>query len=108
LKFDGFKTEISKYDNIYKEMEQKSDFIQLQINESINQEHVSYNNTFIINEDILSFKNEINLNKLKISNLKNTVTNIEKSYPKEFEFLLEDIKHEKELNQVKIHKSINI
>lgn len=105
VKFDNFKMEISKYDNIYKEMEDKSHFIQLQINESFKQEHVSYNNTFIINEDILSFKNEINLNKIKITNLKNTVINIEKSYPKEFEFLLEDIKYEKELNQVRVQKS---
>ena len=108
MKFDNFKVEITKYDNIYKDLEEKSNILTLHINDSYKQEHHSYNRTFIINEDLLSFKNEINQNKLKILNLKNTMINIEKSYPKEFEFLLEDIKYEKELNQVRIQKSNNL
>ena len=99
LKFDNFRLEITKYDSIFKELEQRSHFLSSQINESFK------HTTFIVNEDLLSFKNEISINKEKIVDLKETLINIEKSYPKEFEFLLEDIKFEKELNQVKIQKS---
>ena len=105
LKFDNFRLEITKYDSIFKELEQRSHFLSSQINESFKHEHNLYNTTFIVNEDLLSFKNEISINKEKIVDLKETLINIEKSYPKEFEFLLEDIKFEKELNQVKIQKS---
>ena len=77
----------------------------IKVNESYVKEHEKYNNTFIVNEDLLSYKNEIILNNKKIMDLKDTLINIEKSYPKEFEFLLEDIKFEKEVNQVRIQKS---
>ena len=104
-KFDNFRIEISKYDNIFKELDEKLNFLTIKVNESYVKEHEKYNNTFIVNEDLLSYKNEIILNNKKIMDLKDTLINIEKSYPKEFEFLLEDIKFEKEVNQVRIQKS---
>ena len=104
-KFDNFRIEISKYDNIFKELDEKLNFLTIKVNESYVKEHEKYNNTFIVYEDLLSYKNEIILNNKKIMDLKDTLINIEKSYPKEFEFLLEDIKFEKEVNQVRIQKS---
>lgn len=108
VKFDSFKQEITKYDNIFKDLERKSENLNDQINDYLSREKSSYNNTFIIQEDMLSFKNEIYLNKKKIVDLKDYLVSIEKSYPKEFEFLLEDIRFEKELNQIRVLKSIFI
>ena len=44
--------EISKYDSIYKELNDKTNILSLMINDSLQNEHVLYNNTFIINEDL--------------------------------------------------------
>ena len=97
--------EISKYDSIYKELNDKTNILSLMINDSLQNEHVLYNTTFIINEDLESFKNEIYLYKKNIDNLKDTIINIEQSYPLEFAFLLEDIILEKEQNQIIKNKS---
>ena len=111
-KFEYFKQDISKYENIYTELEDKDKNLIIQINDLKVQCHIVYNQTFMLNEDLISTGNEISTAKKKISDLKETLVNIEKSYPKEFEFLLEDIKLEKELQEmyegiIKTAKSIS-
>ena len=76
-KFDNFRIEISKYDNIFKELDEKLNFLTIKVNESYVKEHEKYNNTFIVNEDLLSYKNEIILNNKKIMDLKDTLINID-------------------------------
>ena len=96
-KLESFKNEIFKFETIYCEIEERLEDI-FQVINTIKQEECGvYNQTFIIYEDYLSFCNELTMLKLKMKNLKDVLVEIEKSYPKEFEFLLEDIQIEKEL-----------
>ena len=105
VKFDSFKQDISKYENIYLDLEEKHKNLIIQISEIKVKEHHSYNQNFMLQEDCLSLRNEIALSKRKIGEYKDILINIEKSYPKEFEFLLEDIRLEKELQEIKQQKS---
>jgi hypothetical protein len=65
------------------------------LNKINNQEKNSYNTTYMVYEDYLSYNNEIILNKKKLMDLKETLIEIEKSYPQDFQFLLEDVQFEK-------------
>lgn len=105
VKFDSFKEDISKYEHIYLELEAKHKDLILQISELKVKERINYNHSNMMSEDCDSFRLEIALIKKKISDFKEVLVEIEKSYPKEFEFLLEDIKLEKELIEIKQQKS---
>ena len=60
----------------------------------------------MIFEDYLCYNQEILNNKQKIIELKESLSLIDKTYPKEFEVLLEDIQMEKELNELINQRSI--
>jgi chromosome segregation ATPase len=105
VKFDSFKEDISKFEQIYLDLEEKQKQLLLQISELKIRERITYNQTFMLNEECASTRNEITTVKRKIGDLKENMEEIERSYPKEFEFLLEDIKLEKELLQIKQQKS---
>lgn len=104
-KFDSFKEDISKFEHIYVELEEKNKDLLLQISELRVKERINYNHSNMLNEDCDSFRLQIALTKKKIAEYKETLVDVEKSYPKEFEFLLEDIKLEKELIEIKQQKS---
>lgn len=106
-KFEMFKLEIMKYDEIYNELEQKYKALDNTIIETENDENIAYNRTYMIFEDFLCHNQEVSLLKQKIIELKESLTGIEKTYPKEFEFLLEDIQMEKELNELISNRSKN-
>jgi hypothetical protein len=105
VKLEAFRYEIGKYENIYRDLEEKQNILLDTIKKSNYEEEDLYNRTYMIYEDYLSFNNEIVLNKKKIVEMKETLNDIEKTYPKEFEFLLEDIQLEKEMNEIVINKS---
>ncbi len=104
-KFEIFKLEIMKYDNIYNELEQNYKALENSITETKNEEDIAYNRTYMIFEDFLCHNQEVSNLKQKIKELKESLTGVEKTYPKEFEFLLEDIQMEKELNELISHRS---
>ena len=106
VKFDNFKQDISKYETIYLELEDKHKNLLMQIGELKVKERHLYNQHYMLHEDCWSLRNEIDLIKRKIGDYKDILVGIEKSYPKEFEFLLEDIRLEKELQEIKQQKSI--
>jgi hypothetical protein len=105
VKLEAFRYEIGKYENIYRDLEEKQNILLETIKVSNYDEEDLYNRTYMIYEDYLSFNNEIVFNKKKIVEMKETLNDIEKTYPKEFEFLLEDIRLEKEMNEIVINKS---
>lgn len=105
LKLETFKSEISKYEKIYKDLEDKNGLILKEIDCLDKDEEQSYNYTYMLYEDYLSYSNEIYNNKKRIKEIKESLSEIEKTYPKEFEFLLEDISLEKELNEIIVQKS---
>ena len=98
---EKFKTEILKYENIYNEIKEKSDKIGNQINESENMEKILYNQTFMIKEDFLSHKNELNLLKENVEKKLEILQNFEEEFPKEFKFIQEDFQLENNLNNLK-------
>lgn len=104
-KFDAFKEDIIKYEHIYEELEEKHKNLLLQISELKVKEKINYNLSNMLNEDCDAYRLQISLTKKKITDYKEILVDIEKSYPKEFEFLLEDIKLEKELVEIKQQKS---
>jgi hypothetical protein len=61
---------------------------------------LAYNRTYMIFEDFTNYNQEIISNKEKILELKENLASLEKTYPKEFDFLLVDIQMEKELNEL--------
>lgn len=99
-RFEVFKLEILKYDNIYNELQKKHDLLEDNIKETTHEEHLIYNRTYMMMEDILCLNQEVSMNKQKLIDFKESLSSIEKTYPKEFEFLLEDIQMEKELNEL--------
>jgi len=99
-KFEMFKFEIMKYDEIYNELEQKFKALEYNIKDTENDENLAYNRTYFIFEDFLRHNQEVSNLKQRIIELKESLTGIERTYPKEFEFLLEDIQMEKELNEL--------
>jgi len=105
LKLESFKKEIFKFETIYQEIEDRLDDIFKTINTIKQDECNVYNKTFIIYEDYLSFNNELSMLKIKMKSLKEVLVDIEKSYPKEFEFLLEDIQIERDLKALLDKKS---
>ena len=96
-KFETFKLEIIKYDNIYNEIEEKFISLDNLIKETQKNENLTFNRTYMIFEDYTNYNQEILINKEKILELKENLASLEKTYPKEFDFLLVDIKMEKEL-----------
>ena len=98
---EKFKTEILKYENIYNEIKEKSDKIGNQINESEKMEKILYNQTFMIKEDYLSHKNELNLLKENVEKKLEILQNFEENFPKEFKFIQEDFQLENNLNNLK-------
>lgn len=104
-KLDTFRYEIQKYENVYRDLEDKYKNVNEVLEDTEQDEGNLYNHTYMIYEDYLSYNHEIILNKKKVIDLKDTLNNIEKSYPKEFEFLLEDVQFEKEVNEITILKS---
>lgn len=105
-KFSLFKEEINKYDRVLKELDNRQkELKQLAVEASLETE-VYYNQKSMINEDILSYKNEIQKLTNKNDNMTRSLKVIEDSYPKEFEFLLSDILTEKELRVMTVQNSI--
>lgn len=107
-KFETFKLEIIKYDNIYNEMEEKYNSLDNTIKETEREDNIAYNRTYMIFEDYTTYNQEILNNKDKIIELKESLAGLEKTYPKEFDFLLVDIQMEKELNDLTNQRSIDI
>jgi hypothetical protein len=105
-KFETFKLEIIKYDNIYNEIEEKFISLDNLIKETQKNENLTFNRTYMIFEDYTNYNQEILINKEKILELKENLASLEKTYPKEFDFLLVDIKMEKELNDLINQRSI--
>lgn len=94
---DRFKAEILKYENIYHELESKSESIFSQLNQSEIVENMLYNQTFMIKEDYLSYNNELILLREKVKVHLENLKKIENSYPKEFKFMQEDFQLETEM-----------
>lgn len=105
VKFDAFKEDISRYEEIYHHLEEKQKELLLQTADSKLKVESQFNQAFMLLEEVLSTKNELSIGKRKIGELKESLDEIERSYPKEFEFLLEDIKLEKELIDIRQQKS---
>ncbi len=105
---ETFRVEISKYENIMKEIKDKCLSVEQEIEKSKIEEEKCYNISNMLLEDYHAYSIEIgNLNK-KVISLKESLKEIEKTYPKEFNFLLEDIKLEKDMNEMMIvKKSLN-
>jgi hypothetical protein len=108
VKLDNFKNEMRKYENVYIEIDNKFNQTGENLKDSLLQEITVYNHSNMIYEDYLSYNHEIYLLRKKIIQLKETLTEIEKTYPKKFEFLLEDIQLEKELNEISLQKKQNV
>ena len=106
-KLDDFKTEMRKYENVYCEIDEKFLRMGEVLQEYFLEENLNYNHSNMMYEDYLSYNHEIILLKKKIIQLRETLTEIEKTYPKKFEFLLEDIQLEKELNEISSTKRQN-
>jgi hypothetical protein len=107
-KLDNFKNEMRKYENVYVEIDNKFNQTGEVLQENSSEEITVYNHSSMIYEDYLSYNHEIFLLRKKIIQLKETLTEIEKTYPKKFEFLLEDIQLEKELNEISAQKKQNV
>lgn len=103
-KLEVFKQEIGKYQNVYNEIDEKHKLVNSQIDHCKVDEEQLYNHSGMFYEDYLSYTNEIQHLKKKIAELKENLSEIEKTYPKEFEFLLQDIELEKEMNEVSAGK----
>jgi hypothetical protein len=104
-KLTAFKQEISKYENVYKDLEEKYNHTAKVLGAATQDEDGLFNRTYMIYEDYLSYNHELILFRKKMMEMKQTLTEIEKSYPKEFQFLLEDVQYEKELKEIIIRKS---
>jgi hypothetical protein len=100
-----FRYEIKKYEDVYKDLEDKHKEMTNLMNETKKEEQYLFNTTYMIYEDYLSYSNELTLNKRKLMNLKETLKEIEKTYPKDFQFLLEDVQYEKDLNDITLKRS---
>lgn len=100
IKVEGFKNEVSKFDKIRELMEKQLQTLEQTIKESKQNEIKLINQSEMIYEDYLSNTQEEILVKENLVELKETLKQIEKTYPKDFEFLCEDILLEKELHQV--------
>lgn len=105
-KLDTFKYEIKKYENVYKEMEDKSIAVYSQIEDSYYDEQLYYNQSNMCLEDYFSYNNEITYQKSRVVDLRENLKEIENTYPKEFEFLLEDIALEKDMNELSANKKL--
>jgi hypothetical protein len=104
-KLNTFKHEIQKYENVYRDLEEKFNSTLKTLEVASQDEDSLYNRTYMIYEDYLSYNHELLLFRKKMMEMKQTLNEIEKSYPKEFQFLLEDVQYEKELKELIIKKS---
>ncbi len=108
VKLEGFKNEVEKFERIKNLVEEHLAKLSSDIYKSKHNERKLINQTYMLYEDYLSNNNEAYLCKNKIIELKGTLNQIEKTYPKDFEFLFEDIQLEKELVEIEsIKKQIN-
>ena len=105
---DKFKSEILKYENIYYEIKSKIEQISTQLSQSENVENILYNQTFMVFEDYLSYKNELVILRNKMKDKLDKLNALEKSFPKEFNFMQEDYQLESDLkslaNDLKVNK----
>jgi len=86
-KLESFKQEIIKMETIYNEITERLEELLVTIDSIKEEEGLSYNNTFMIYEDYLSYYNELEMLKEKMKNLKDILISIEKNKQKEFELL---------------------
>lgn len=100
VKVEGFKNEVSKFEKIKELTEDHMNFLKNEINTNKKKERSLVDQCQMLYEDFLSNSNEEILIKEKLIELKDTLKQIEKTYPKDFEFLSEDIMLEKELREV--------
>lgn len=111
VKIEGFKNEVNKFDKIRENIDNHILGLTEEIQLSKAKECELINHAQMVYEDFLSNSNEeINV-KERLLDTKETLKQIEKTYPKDFEFLSEDIQLEKELNEVEelknsIHREI--
>jgi hypothetical protein len=104
-KLNAFKQEIQKYENVYRDLEEKFNQNERVLDTVSEDENGLYNKTYMIYEDYLSYNHELILFRKKMMEMKETLNEIEKSYPKDFQFLLEDVQYEKELKEIILRKS---
>lgn len=108
IKLEGFKNEVERFEKIKNLVEEHLSKLSSDIYKGKINEKKLLNQTYMLYEDYLSNNNEAFMSKNKILELKNTLNEIEKTYPKDFEFLFEDIQLEKEITQMEYErKQIN-
>lgn len=101
IKVEGFKNETIKFKKVAELIDSKISATENLIKETIKSNKSYDNQSKMLYEDYLSKSQEELLVKEKLNELKETMKHIEKTYPKDFEFLSEDIKLEKELAEIK-------
>lgn len=106
IKLEGFKNEVEKFDRIKIIIEEHLKRLSSEIYINKSNEKLINNQTYMLYEDYLSNNHEACLSKNRILDLKTTLSQIEKTYPKDFEFLFEDIQLEKELLEIENTKNI--
>lgn len=107
VKVEAFKNEANKFDKIKELIEDHLSVLEKEIIESKRNEKHLINQANMVYEDFLTNSNEGILIKEKLHELRETLKQVEKTYPKDFEFLSEDIQLEKELTEVEeLKKSI--
>ena len=88
VKLEGFKNEVEKFEKIKNIVEEHLYKLNFEIKKGNKSVKKLINQTHMLYEDYLSFNNEAYLSKSKVLELKETLTQIEKTYPKDFEFLI--------------------
>lgn len=101
IKVEGFKNETIKFKQVSDLISSKILATENLIKATIKSNKSYDNQSKMLYEDYLSKCQEELLVKDKLNELKETMKHIEKTYPKDFEFLTEDIKLEKELAEIK-------
>lgn len=104
---DKFKSEILKYENIYYEIKSKIEQISTQLNQSEHVENILYNQTFMVFEDYLSYNNELIILRNKMKDKLEKLNALEKSFPKEFNFMQEDYQLETDLKALASELKVN-
>ena len=97
---EKFKVEIKKYDAIHAQLVTRIQEISESISNMDIIEEKMINNSNMLNEDRISYANEISLYKDKINDTLNNLKQLELSYPKEFNFLKEDFQLNRELSSL--------
>lgn len=105
--FEKFKIEIKKYDVIHKQLLSRIKEISDSISKMDIIEENMINNSNMLNEERISYANEISLYKDKINDALNNLKELELSYPKEFNFLKEDFQLNREISSLTSHYNNN-